>query len=146
MVKSRRCARRAVISIPLILAGCLSTTEPPETLFWEGQLVAMPDGPADMAGPAAMVALQTQTRLGIGLTGAPDAAIYGWLLRAGTCDSPQESVAPASAFPALQVSDGGVDAEAVIQRRLTGTDYAVQVVENSDGTGAVLACADLART
>ncbi|HSK19587.1 MAG TPA: hypothetical protein VK912_10610 [Longimicrobiales bacterium] len=134
------------MGIPLLLAGCLSTTEPPETLFWEGQLVAMPEGPADLAGPVAMVALQAQTRLGVGLTGAPDGAIYGWLLRAGTCDSPQASVAPASAFPALQTSNGGIDAEAVIQRRLTGTDYAVQVVENSDGTGAVLACADLTRT
>lgn len=146
MLKSGRFARRAFTGLPLFLAGCLSTTEPPETLFWEGQLVALPDGPANMAGPAAMVALRAQTRVGIGLTGAPDAAIYGWLLRSGTCDSPGESVAPASAFPALQVSDGSVDAEAVVQRRLTGTDYAVQVVENPDGTGAVLACADLTRT
>ncbi|HSJ32435.1 MAG TPA: hypothetical protein VK933_13425 [Longimicrobiales bacterium] len=146
MVKSIRFARRALTGIPLILAGCLSTTEPPETLFWEGELVAVPDGPAGLAGPAAMVALQSQTRVGVGLTGAPDGATYGWLLLGGTCAAPREAVAPASAFPALQVSDGGVDAEAVIQRRLTGTDYAVQVVENSDGTGAVLACADLTRT
>ena len=146
MTTIARFARLLATAVPFLLTACLSTTEPPETLFWEGQLIGQPDGPAGIGGPAAMVALQAQTRVGIGLEGAPDGATYGWLLRAGTCDAPQETVAPASAFPPLPVVDGQVDAEAVIQRRITGTDYAVQVVENSDGTGAVLACADLTRT
>jgi hypothetical protein len=69
------------------------------------------------------------------------------VVRAGTCAAPQAAVGPPSAFPALGVTGEGIgEAAAVIQRRLTGMEYAVQIVENGDGSGAVLACADLARS
>jgi hypothetical protein len=131
----------------LIAAGCLSTTEVPDPLFWEGTFIVEANGPADLTGEAALVALAVQTQLGVGLAGAPADATYGWLLRRGRCSSPGPPEAPASAFPPLSpTSLGNIEAEVVIQRRLTGTEYAVQVMENADGTGDVLACADLTRT
>ena len=144
---ARAAATLAATGIPLMVAGCLSTTEVPDTLFWEGSFLLEANGPAGMTGDAAMVALAAQTRVGVGLAGAPADASYGWLLRRGRCSAPGTAEAPASVFPALDPgSQGGIEAEAVIQRRLTGTEYAVQVVENADGTGDVLACADLTRT
>lgn len=136
----------AALAVPL-LAGCISPAAPPEALLWEGQVLVEAAGPPDMAGSAAMVALTTQTQAGVSLDGAPADAVFGWVVRAGTCAAPQASVSVASAFPALGVTGEGTgEAETVIQRRLTGMEYAVQVVENGDGSGAVLACADLVRS
>jgi hypothetical protein len=130
-----------------LLAGCISPTTPPEALLWEGELLVEDDGPPDMAGSAAMVALTIQTQAGVGVADAPADAVFGWVVRAGTCAAPQAAVGPPSAFPALGVTGEGIgEAAAVIQRRLTGMEYAVQIVENVDGSGAVLACADLARS
>lgn len=140
-------ASAAAIGISLVAAGCLSTTEVPDTLIWEGIFLLEANGPAGMTGDAAMVALAQQTQIGVGLAGAPPEATYGWQLRRGRCSAPGTIEVAASVFPALNLStQGAVEAEAVIQRRLTGTEYAVQVVENTDGTGDVLACADLTRT
>lgn len=130
-----------------LLAGCVSPAAPPEALLWEGQVLVEAAGPPDMSGSAAMVAFATQTQVGVGVADAPADAVFGWVVRSGTCATPEAAVGPASAFPALDVTGGGTaEAEAVIQRRLTGMEYAVQVVENGDGSGAVLACADLARS
>jgi hypothetical protein len=145
--ESRLLVPAAAICISLIAAGCLSTTEVPDTLFWEGAFVLEADAPAGMTGASAMVSLAAQTQIGVGLSGAPADATFGWLVRRGRCLSPGIAEAPPSVFPALDVSNSGaIEAEAVIQRRLTGTEYAVQVVENADGTGDVLACANLMRT
>lgn len=144
---ARAAARTTVLAGTLLGVGCLSATEPPETLFWEGTFIAEANGPASLNGSAAMVALRSHSQLGVGIQGAPPSIEYGWVLRNGTCATPGNAVAPASAFPALDVnSNGDVDLEVAIERRLTGTDYAVQVIENADGSGEVLACADLTRT
>jgi hypothetical protein len=127
-------------------ASCLSSTEPPETLLWEGVLLVEAGGPPDIAGTAAMVALRAETRVGIGLTGGVPGTVFGWSVRTGTCLSPGTTAAPANAFPAVTIgNDETGESETTIQRRLTGTEYAVQLVENADGSGAVLACADLER-
>lgn len=144
---ARNATRLAAVGGALLATGCLGTTEPAESLLWEGTLLVTENGPADLTGAAAMVALTSHTQLGIGVHGAPVEAVYGWLMRNGTCDAPGTAVAPASAFPPLEVDAGGdFETEVVIQRRLAGTEYAVQVVENTDGSGDVLACADLMRT
>src|SRR5690606_24886989 len=102
--------------------------------------------PPDLVGSAAMAAFSARTEVGIAIEGAPLDETYGWLLRNGTCAAPGEGSAPPTAFPALEVSaEQRAEAVAVLQRRVTGTEYAVQLVENADGTGAIVACADLTR-
>jgi hypothetical protein len=136
-----------MVAVASVLAwGCLSPTSPPEVLLWEGELLVEAEGPADMKGSAAMVAYQFQSDVGVGIESGPEGVSYGWRVHSGTCATPGDAVAPSTAFPALNVdSDGAGEAATTIQRRLTGTEYAVQVVENADGSGAVLACADLTR-
>jgi hypothetical protein len=135
-----------LLALPLLLAACIDPAGPPETLLWEGELLIDAAAPPDLTGSAAMAAFAQHSEVGIGLEAAPTDAVYGWVLRPGTCDAPGTAAAPASAFPELDVGeDESAEAVAVLQRRLTGTEYAVQVVENADGTGAIIACADLTR-
>lgn len=135
-----------LLGLALLASGCLSPAEPPQTLLWEGELLIDAAGPPDLVGSTAMAAFSAHTEVGIGIDGAPLGATYGWLLRNGTCATPGEGSAPPTAFPALEVSaEQSAEAVAVLQRRITGTEYAVQLVENADGTGPVIACADLTR-
>jgi hypothetical protein len=130
----------------LLQAGCMDAVAPPETFFWEGDLAVTPGGPPDLFGSVAMVATAVQTQIGIGVESEATGASFGWIVRDGTCAAPGAPVAPQLAFPAVATGlDNVGEAETVLHRRLTGTVYAAQLLENADGSGGILACADLAR-
>lgn len=141
-----RVVRVLAAVLPALLAGaCSGIAEPPETLFWEGTLEPGAGGLPDLRGTAAMVASERVTQIGIGIEEGPPGATFGWIVRNGSCNEPREPVGPVSAFPAVVVSDErSGDATTVLQRRLgANVDYAAQIVEDADGTGEVIACADL---
>jgi hypothetical protein len=131
----------------LAASACIGATEPLDVVTWEAGLIGA-DGAADPpSGSVAMVIGENQPRAGIGVRDAPARATLAWDVRAGTCAAPGDRVGPATAWPAIQVSDSGTGAaEATVNRRIdTDGPYAGFLYEGELGSGGVLACADLER-
>jgi len=129
----------------LAFAACVGQTEPVDVVKWQGFLIASVDTGDPFTGLAAMVIEEQQTRMGISVDDAPAGITIGWAVLEGSCDAPGERVGPATAYPPVDVSESGTGAaETVLFRRISTTGpYATLVYENRDGSGRVLACADL---
>jgi hypothetical protein len=135
------------VVVTLLAAACISATEPIEVVTWEAELVAAEGGADPISGSGAMVSGERQTQVGISVRFAPASTSLGWALVEGSCTGPGSRVGPASAYPSIQADDDGDGAaETRIGRRIdTAGPYAAAVYENPDGSGAVLACANLER-
>lgn len=104
------------------------------------------DGVADpVTGSVAMVIQARQTQIGIGVRGGESGTQLAWSVRNGSCSATGQRIGPASAFPLIDIEEGGEgEAETVIFRRIPEDEpYAAEVFGGPDGTGTVQACADL---
>ena len=136
--------KKLPLALLAALTGCVGPAEAVDVLLWEGTLVSR-TGFTTIGGSVAMVANEHDTQVGIGVNGAQPNARLGWAVRTGTCTGTGVRVAGTTAYPALAVdTQGDARAEMVIRRRLDGNvEYASELFANSNGSGAVLACADM---
>ncbi len=146
----------------LLLGGavaCLDTVDPPESLAWEGQLQPVTDDAAEpndegepndevpVAGSVGAVTTGEQTQIGIGIDQGPVEAELGWLFRTGSCNDPEDPIAPAEVFPPISTDDLGQGELTVVtgQRLNRNRTYATQVYSEPEAQGTLLACADMER-
>jgi hypothetical protein len=133
----------AIITLLGLTAGCMDSTEPAETMFWQGSF----QPPAQLAGGMAMMSEANITIIAVEVEGADEGDRLDWLVRTGSCDDPGNPLAPAGAFPFLLLGEAGrAEAQAILYRRVGDADvYAGQVLADAADGGGVLACADLVR-
>lgn len=145
MNRRRTWARRTPAVILASLVACVSTTGPAEIVTLQAELVATDAGVDPVTGSIALVIGEGRTQMGIGIEGGAADARLGWAIRTGACAATGTRLGPASTYPAIAVgASGHGQAETVLQRRIaTDVAYAGELFASADGTGAVLACADL---
>lgn len=124
-------------------AGCLDSTEPLETIFWQGSF----EPPAQLSGGIAMMSEANITIMAVEVEGADEADRLDWIVRTGSCDAPGNPLAPAVAFPFLLLGEAGsAEAQAILYRRVGDADvYAGQILAEPAAGGEVLACANMVR-
>lgn len=148
MITQRNSGRYLFVPVLAILAaaGCLDVTELEETFRWTGVLVPTDDAPGTLEGSVGLVIGPGQTQVGIGITGGEPGTTLGWRIRNGMCSGDGEPIVPAP-FPAVVITEEGAGAlEARIAHRIDDAEegpFAGEVFANADGTGNLLACADL---
>ena len=148
MITQRNSRRHLFVPVFVMLgvAGCLGVTELEETFRWSGDLVPTPEAPPSLEGSVGLVIGHDQTQVGIGITGGQPGATLGWRVRNGMCSGEGEPIV-AAAFPPVPISEEGSGAlEARIQHRIDDAEdgpFAAEEFANEDGTGDVLACADM---
>jgi hypothetical protein len=128
-----------------LVAACSSPVETNEPLFWEGTFEQPLDATVLLSGQASMVANPFDTHVGV-VVDADAELQLSWLVRNGACSGSGERIAPQTTFPPLTESSASrLSATAVINRRISGSSYAVEIFVGPDGTGELVACADLVR-
>jgi hypothetical protein len=132
-----------LVALASLSVGCLDSTEPLETIFWQGSF----EPPAQLSGGIAMMSEANVTIIGVEVEGADDAERLHWIVRTGSCDAPGSPLAPAVAFPFLLLGEAGsAEAQAILYRRVGDADrYAGQILADPADGGEVLACANMVR-
>lgn len=132
--------------LALLASGCVGAVDLPETFLFSGDLVPAADADVPIFGSMAVIVQRQETILSIGLEGALEGETFGWMVRTGRCDGAGEPVVSTSLPPLTVSEEGTASMDVIMQRRLDGNvSYAGEVFANPDGTGTVLACADLGR-
>lgn len=149
-MKVRRIRQSASVlcsgAVACVMAACLSVTEPPQVLFWEGTFVAVPPDEAGITGSAVMVSNPHNTEAGVFLSGLSGTTL-SWLIRTGTCEGSGERVAGQAAFPpVLLPTIGEGTGIAVLNFRIEAGTYSIDLFAGANAEGAAIACADLIRT
>lgn len=140
--------RTATLAASLCLAApaCMSSTEPLDPVIWEADLSLTSEATDVLTGRVLMVANPHNTEIGVYLSGTPGAG-YSWHVRSGTCAGSGTAVGPDFVFPAVTINDEGEGTGlATLNRRVDRGTYAGVVVAGADGSGPVVACADLVET
>jgi hypothetical protein len=147
MIRKQQLRFGALAVAILMAGGCLDSVEPPETFAWSGELVASAGAPIFVSGQVAVLRNLGVTTISIGLSDAPAGSRFGWGVREGPCDGSGDPLVVASVFGVLEEDEEGEFNRTIeIGRRLDGTaTLSAEVFAEPDGTGAVLACADLDR-
>jgi hypothetical protein len=128
----------------LAVAGCISVTEPPMTLFWTGAVEADAAAPFWISGTAEMVANPADSSVGLFLDADPEeTVVVFWLVRNGPCSGSGERIAPEAAFPPITLAGSRGVGIASIRRRIPAGTYAAEVYGQADVAGDRLACAEL---
>jgi len=140
----------------LLLGGtvaCLDTVDPPESLAWEGQLQPVIDDGAEpndvvlVTGSVGAITTGEVTQIGVGIDEGPAEVQLGWVFRRGSCENPDDPIAPVEVFPPIDTDDMGQGELTVetSQRLSRNQTYAAQIYSEPEAQGDLLACADLER-
>ena len=151
--RGRRLALALSAALLVLLAGCIETIEPPETLVWEGTLhLDAPEqqganGQPTLTGSVAAITAGQETRVGVGIENGPEVSELGWLYRFGTCDAPGAPIAPAEVFRPIRLDELGEGERTVstYQRLDRDAAYAAEIFAEADDRLTRLACADMER-
>jgi hypothetical protein len=128
-----------------LAAACSGIEEPAPIVQLQGDLQPVAGAADPITGQVAMVIGERQTQIGIGIAGALEGTSLGWRVRNGSCTGSGDRIGPANGFPPIEIEEDGTGAtETILFRRIaTSAAYAAEVVSEPDGTGSVLACAEL---
>jgi hypothetical protein len=139
-------ARRVLVLVPFVLA-CFGPLDPAEIVLLDGTFEPPAAAPITVGGTVAMVIGADRTQIGVGFSGGNAGATFGWSVRNGTCGSTGSRIGPADLFVGVVLgAEGSARAETIVNRRIDpGQRYAAEIFERPDGSGRVVACAELNR-
>lgn len=138
----------------LLIGGCSLDVQAPESTLWEGELEPTGEEPA-LRGSVAAVSRETNTEVGVDVTGGDIGDRWVWRLREGSCDAPGEIVGSRDDYPVLVAEDrsepdqpaatAGAVAQTLLSRTLDpATDYHAMVA-TEDAPDVPLTCGSLTR-